>query len=133
MPHRKCLRYTLTLTFVTLRLILAVLYTFWFLPRFIYLFLYAMELQKLNMWHSKSEPFFTNCSPFNALIAWILWVSFEITYYVFSFYALLLLLGVAILLVKILTGNSRETCLICGFIIEILRDVWISYLFAKQA
>lgn len=99
MPTFRCLRLSMTFVFVCIRLAIAVYYVFWLIPSMFRLFMFALTLQEANWWKKQNDPFFTNCSPYNAFITWILWISFEITYWVFIIYGIILIIGCSILMV----------------------------------
>jgi hypothetical protein len=67
---------------------------FWLAPAYFRVFMFAMTLQKENWWHSKNEPFFTNCSGFNAFVCWWMWICLEMVYYTLCLYALILVCGI---------------------------------------
>lgn len=45
------------------------------------------NLNHINWWHSKKEPFLTNCSFINALFCWVFWPVFMIYVFIFVLYA----------------------------------------------
>jgi len=103
MPNNRCLRYINTFVFVCIRLVIAVYYIWWLVPGMFHMFCFTMTLQKENWWHSKTEPIFTNCSPYNAFFCWLLWISMEFTFYVLGMYGIIGCIALVVLVVKLIT------------------------------
>ena len=87
-------------------------------PDIIYFYLDTWFLNTNNWWVSKSEPFFTNESIFNAIICWFLWslliLSLQIIVYIYL--PLLLIVLLYALIVYISKNGSGAICkAICVF------------------
>jgi len=95
------------------------------------MYCFAMTLQKYNYWHSKTDPWITNCSPYNAFICWVLWLAFEFMFYVLCVYAVLFSILLVVRLVK-LSKNPAEGCKGIKTGLNIMWELFMSYLFAKQ-
>jgi len=83
------------------------------LPSMFWMFCFSMTLFKENWWHHKTDPFFTNCSPYNALICWFLWLIFEMSFWILCFYAIILSIFLIVGIVKgcaALGRNPGEAC-----------------------
>jgi hypothetical protein len=133
MPHNRCLRYLNTFIFVCIRLAVAIFYCGWLIPSGVRMYGFTLTLNHDNWWHDgKHGPFFTNCSPFNALVCWLLWMGIEFSFYVMCLYAFILVvcggIGLAVNFVK------NPEAMIKGFKVffKIMWELWLSYLFAKQ-
>jgi hypothetical protein len=58
------------------------------------------NLSKINTWKSKEEPFFTNCSLFNAFVTWLFWIINMFCIYLLMFYGIILLVAGIVLTFK---------------------------------
>ena len=131
MPHNRCLRYINTFIFVCIRLAITIYLIFWLIPEWFKVFLFAMTLNRENWWHSKTEPWITNCSGYNAFVTWWLWICFELTFWVFCFYGILLTCALMVGLFKCST-NPVESCRNFGIGCRAFWEVYVSFLFARQ-
>mmetsp|Transcript_16473 Transcript_16473/g.27970 ORF Transcript_16473/g.27970 Transcript_16473/m.27970 type:complete len:381 (-) Transcript_16473:40-1182(-) len=85
-----CVNFSLTLVLSTMRLSL-LYYTFAYIyPETFKICLYCWNMNETNWWKSPDEPFFTNCSPFNAFLANFYWFIVMIMDYFCIFYAIIL-------------------------------------------
>ena len=64
------------------------------------MFCFALTLQKANWWHSKTDPFFTNCSPFNCLVTWFIWFGMETTFWLLCFAGIIGLISMIYMIIS---------------------------------
>lgn len=95
----RCLDKSLTVFLVILRIILLCYNIFYVIPDIVSFVKMCYYLNQVNTWHYYHEPFFTNCSAFNALCCWIGWSFWIVIIYFFvaMIYMVAVYIGVVIL------------------------------------
>ena len=79
-----------------------------------------MKLETKNWWQ-KGQGFVTNCSVFNCLVAWLIWLPIEICYYVIVIIICVICIVFIVLLVKtIIKGNLAYCCKIVKEVIVLI-------------
>ena len=69
-----CIQWLLAPFVYLLRLAAVVWFVYFFLWKELIPFvIHSVRLNRINWWHSKDEPWLTNCSFVNAFFCWILW------------------------------------------------------------
>ena len=110
--RNKCLSYLICFILSIIRAFLLAYYMCVIIPDFIYLYINTWFLNTNNWWISKSEPFFTNESIFNAFICWIFWcyLMFALQIFVYIYLPLLSVIGVFVLITYFVKNGCNAFC-----------------------
>mmetsp|Transcript_18471 Transcript_18471/g.31612 ORF Transcript_18471/g.31612 Transcript_18471/m.31612 type:complete len:83 (-) Transcript_18471:463-711(-) len=81
-----------------MRILLIAILLVWVLPDFLEVLSLTWNMTQSNWWRSSEEPFWGNCSAFNALVAWSIWLLYiTIEYLIIIFFIILIIFGVSTL------------------------------------
>ena len=76
------------------------------------------HLNNKNWWKTSEEPFFTNCSLFNAAVCWLLWLTFIINILTFVIMVTIMTLAYIFTICKIGHRRSwRRNCYLWGSLV----------------
>ena len=110
--RNKCLNSLVCFILSIIRACLLTYYICVIFPDIIYLYINTWFLNTNNWWISKSEPFFTNESIFNAFICWIFWcyLIFLLQIIVYIYLPLLSVVGVFVLITYFAKNGCGAFC-----------------------
>lgn len=93
----KCIDYSLTFILICLRICLILFYFFVLVPKACKIVNYTWKFNKINTWQDPdNEPFFTNCSLFNAFTCWYLYCAYMFLIYILMIYLPLIFIFIII-------------------------------------
>ena len=78
---RRCAQATATTGYVAARVLVIGWFCWYVVPDFVKLLNVTWNLNVENWWRTKEEPFYGNCSVFNAFLCWILWFVIQMIEY----------------------------------------------------
>ena len=110
--RNKCLSFLVCFILSIIRACLLAYYICVVIPDTIFLYINTWFLNTNNWWISKSEPFFTNESIFNAFICWIFWcyLIFFLQIIVYIYLPILSIVGVFFLIAYFAKNGCNAFC-----------------------